>query len=349
VAGSVIEEAPATRMRHHFYNPRTKGGLDQGGFFSGMNLRMDSLRAGWGSVRGFLTGAGFDGTGRPSLTWLEAPDNDLGLSSFYDARERVASAATPRDRDAALAEALLVAGAILHVIEDAAEPALVRNDFREEFARSGGPFRRWVAERYGRLGVPPPSQGPLDVTHLHEIITNEDDTGLADRTAAHFFSLGTLPGSAEDRFPDVKPGAGQSGYVSSEGVPHLAAWRREGDRVAWRLDERCYADYARVLLPLAAHAALSALEHLFRGGLTFSDGKVIVGVVALGAGRLSFYAEDGMGRRRMIDSREIASAAAEDTLGDEPKAEGTRRLVAVFRGVDIDGEPIVVSAERRLE
>ena len=352
VAGSVLEETPATRVRHHFYDPRTKGGLDQGGFFPGMNLRMGRVFDGSGSVRDFLTGAGFDGTGRPSLAWIEATDNDLGLSWFYEARERAASAATPRERDAALAEALLVAGAILHVVEDAAEPALVRNDYREEFARSGGPFRRWVAERYGRLGVPVPAAGPIDVTRLREIITNEDETGVADRTAAHFFSLGTLPGSTTARAPEVKPGEGQSGYVAGEGVAHLAAWRREGGRIVWQLDERCYADYARVLLPLAAHAALSALEHLFRGGLSFSEGKVFVGTEALGAGRLSFYAEDAMGRRRMIGSSEISGAAAEDVLGNEPSmegGEGVRRLVAVFRGVDVEGEPIVVSAERRLE
>jgi hypothetical protein len=349
VAGSVIEETPVVRMRNHFYDPRTQGGLDQGGFLSGMDLRMGRLLEGSGSVREFLTGGGLDGTGRPSLAWLTATDNDLGLSWFYEARERAVTAATPRERDAALAEALLVAGAILHVVEDATEPALVRNDFREEFARYGGPFRRWVAQRYGRLGVPAPSAGPIDVAHLSEIITNEDETGLADRTAAHFFSLGSLPGSTPTRSPDVKPGAGLSGYVAGEDVAHLAAWRREAGRLIWQLDERCYRDYASVLLPLAAHGALSALEHLFRGGLSLSDGKVYAGTEALGAGRLSFYAEDGMGRRRMIGSSEVSGAAAEDVLADEPTVEGARRLVAVFRGVDVEGEPIVVSAERHLE
>src|SRR5262245_19801792 len=94
---------------------------------------------GTGSLRGVFTGASFDGTGRPSLDWMTAEDNDLGLVRLLDARERAVSSASPAAREAALAEALVVTGALLHLVQDAGEPALVHGDYRVEFKRDGGP------------------------------------------------------------------------------------------------------------------------------------------------------------------------------------------------------------------
>jgi hypothetical protein len=343
VAGSVIEEVPASRARNHFYDPATGRGLDQGGFLSGLDVRLAAAAHGEGSLRGVFTGASFDGTGRPATAWLVAADNDLALGRFLDARERSVVAATPAEREAALAESLLVAGALLHLVEDAAEPALVHGDFREEFAREAGPFRRWVAARYGRLGVPEVKGDAVEVARLGDLITSQ-----AERTARRFFSLGTLPGerAGSGRPSGVLAGKETTGYATGEGARHLARWRRDADgRIHWSLDERCYQDYAEALLPEAGLGALSALEHLWRGALAFDGDGVRIDGRGLGAGKLAFYAEDERGARRLVSTSEVTGANAGMRLAAIPTV-SARRLAVVFRGLDAGGEPIVVSAER---
>ena len=64
--------------------------------------------------------------------------------------------------NAALARALLALGGTLAVLEDAGDPAHVRNDFRGAYMSDGGssvfdrgsPFERYVAETFGQAGVP---------------------------------------------------------------------------------------------------------------------------------------------------------------------------------------------------
>src|SRR5207245_2924420 len=112
--------------------------------------RIASVSAGLGSVRGIFTGANFDGTGQPSTGWLSAPVavNEWGLDRYHAERARAVAAERPADRDAALARALLAAGAALHLLEDAGDPSFVRNDYRVEREALGGPYERFVAERF---------------------------------------------------------------------------------------------------------------------------------------------------------------------------------------------------------
>ncbi|HXJ23442.1 MAG TPA: hypothetical protein VMT03_24725, partial [Polyangia bacterium] len=162
IAGSVIAVTPAERGRDLFYDPSRGNGLTQAGglFQTGYGLRM--LFSAGGGLRGAATGTTFNLTGRPSTEWLMAAENDVGLRVFYDQLEAAGTAAQPRARATALARALLALGGTLAVLEDAGDPAHVRNDFRTAFLGTAGtgPFdrgsayERFVAETYGLSGLP---------------------------------------------------------------------------------------------------------------------------------------------------------------------------------------------------
>src|SRR5262249_43425839 len=145
----------------------------------------------------------FNMTGRPSTEWLTAPDNDVGLPVYYAQLEAAVAGEDPGRRSTALARALLALGGTLAVLEDAGEPAHVRNDFRGAFLGWGGAspfdrgsaFERYVAETYGRGGVPAPA-APVSRPTVMAYITAADRQGLADRTQRRFFSAGSLPEDA---------------------------------------------------------------------------------------------------------------------------------------------------------
>ena len=206
VAGSVIAWTPAERAQNSFFDPSRGAGLDQGGGFTGFGQSVRLLLDG-GSLRGWATGSDFNLTGPPSTTWVQSTHNDVGLPSFYDQLELSVSGGDSTVRGAALARALLALGGVLAVLEDAGEPARVRNDFRGAFLSSnlesngggtGGPFNRgssferFVADSYGAAGVPLAGK-PVDRPTVMAFFTAADSQGLADRTQRRFFSEGTLP------------------------------------------------------------------------------------------------------------------------------------------------------------
>ena len=360
LAGSIVEEVPPERGRHHFFDPLTGRGLDDGGPMRGAGYRLAGVASGLGSVRGLFTGTAFDGTGLASTAWLSATENELGLSCFLDARQRAVTAETTNQRQSALAEALLCAGAMLHVVEDAADPAHVHNDFRADLYDSGAPFTRYVLSHYGRLSFPPPAGPAKQVAHLAELIATPDGTGLADTTARSFYSEGLLPDGLVPpgvTLPAVRPGlpplvAGPEveGYVKDTLGRRLAMWRRgAGGFISWTIDERCLGDAAAVLVPAAEQGALSAIEHLFRGSLRVEDGVLLNGPLALGVGEVVVLVEDGEGKRRVVARQKTSGAAPGDKLFELPPGEAAedRSLIALFHGVDAVGEPLVVSVDSR--
>ena len=357
VAGSILEEVPPERGRNHFFDPSTGAGLDQGGIGAGTAFRLAAAASGLGTVRGVFTGAAFDGTGMASTAWLTAPDNELGVGCFLEARLRAVSAPTAVARQSALAEALLCAGAILHVVEDAGEPAHVHNDFRVSLYDHGGPFSRYVLARYGRLSLPPPSGPSRRVAHLVDLISAADGTGLADTTARGFFSEGTLPSEPQPPgavfaghagLPPLHAGSGRAGYLTDAQGRHLARWRRDGaGLVAWSLDERCLADAAATLVPATEQAAISALDHLFRGSLRFETGALHNGALGLGAGEVVVLTEDAEGKRSVVAEARTSGSSAGDALVEISDSLTGQPLIAYFRGVDTHGEPLIVSVDSR--
>ena len=159
----MIAETPAERAQNLFFDPSRGSGLGAGG----RRLPGSVTICGCCSPRraacaGAATGTTFNLTGRPSPEWLLAPENDVGLPAFYDQLEQATIAERPGPRGTALARALLALGGTLAVLEDAGDPAHVRNDFRGAYLADGGsslfdrgsPFERYVAETFGQAGVP---------------------------------------------------------------------------------------------------------------------------------------------------------------------------------------------------
>lgn len=323
LAGAIVEEIDPARAAHHRFDPTVAGGGPSS-----------------------------------SVRWMNAPDNDLSLARFLEARERSLSAVTAAERDGAAALSLLAAGALLHLVEDAAEPAYVHGDVRVDLLAAGDPFAAFVAERFGRFGLPAPAGRARPLAHLADAIHAADGSGLADRTAARFYSLGLLsvgnrgPSGGATRPPALPPLAapagaglapGDEGYVEDGQRRKLARYQRSpGGALRFSLDEPCYQDAARALLPEAAQAALSALEHLFRGGLQLAQGEVRNGELALGPGTLRVLIDDDDGKRRELASRPVGPTPAGASLGALPPAAAGRSVLLVFRGVDGAGEPLVV-------
>jgi hypothetical protein len=351
VAGAAIEGVPAERTRHHFYDPTRNRGLDEVDG-EALRTRLRSAATGIGSVRGVFTGTTFDGSGMASPEWMRSPDNEWGLGRFGDELERSVAAPTAAERDGALARALLAAGAIAHLVEDAGDPTFVRDDYRVALEADAGPYERFVVAEYGRIGVPDLGGAPIVKSRLGALFHDGDGSGLADRTQARFFTPGTLPDSGRYTRPQTAPSAALAGYAAGA-VPHLARYERTPRGLMWSLDERCYADYARALLPETARYAAGALELLFRGRLDVAAGSgaatVTVHDVALGRGTVTVYADVGDGARKLVRARNLGGAADGDSVLEVYLPAGTRRVGAVFRGVDGAGEPLVVVQEQPLK
>jgi hypothetical protein len=204
IAGAVIAQTPAERGKNLFYDPSRGAGLggaaDAVSFGHAVRQFLDG-----GALRSLATGTDFNLTGLPATAWLVSPANDIGLVTFQEQLDAAVSSAEPARRNTALARALLALGGTLAVLQDAGEPAHVRNDYAGAFlsggAAGGNPFdrgsafERFVAERFGRTGVP--AAGPVvRRPTLMAFITASDAQGLADRTQRRFFSAGTLPADA---------------------------------------------------------------------------------------------------------------------------------------------------------
>ena len=200
VAGSVVAGTPAERGQNTFFDPSRGRGLHQGGSVAEMVHSFRLMLDGGGSMRQIATGTNFNFTGMPSTEWLVSPENDVGLISFYEELDLAVAEAQPAARSNALARALLALGGTLSILQDAGEPAHVRNDFRGSYLGSrwgsvfdrSSQFERHVAEAYGRIGVPTPASA-VKRPNVIAYISAADAQGLADRTQRRYFSAGTLP------------------------------------------------------------------------------------------------------------------------------------------------------------
>jgi hypothetical protein len=372
-AGAVLAKTPPERARHHFFEPRTRTGLDDGPGLSG-TLHAARLTIDDGAtVRDSATGQAFDLEGMPALDWLRSPQNDLGLTAFLDHLVLAVSAPQASQRETALAQALLALGGTLAVLEDAGQPAFVRNDFRGEFLAqdSGSTLERFVADRYGSASLPPAAT-PVSRPDLDSYFVASDGNGLAQSTQSRFFSAGTLPqdlrfvsGQTQAamvdivnrslRFPDPKVTAldlrqaGRTRYVVREGLKVLA-YQRHADRVHFFLDQAVHEDMARSLLPQVEAYAAGLVDHLLRAKLHIvvadNRAQVTVSDTAMPA-ELTFvvhlFSEDEAGVRTEL--------ATQTLHGDAPSSieipKGARKVAAYLRGQDSAGV-FVAAAEARV-
>lgn len=380
VAGTVLAKTPPERGRHHFFDPRRREGLDDNpgltGFVHTMRLALDNAS----SAREIATGGAFDLTGLSSLEWLAAAQNDQGLPAFLDHFERAATAPDAAIRETSLVRALIALGGIVAVLEDAGEPAHVRNDFRASFLKRQGPsswdrgssFERFVAARYGRTGVPSPAQ-PVRRPSLEAYFTGADGSGLADRTQRRFFSEGTLPPDihidARTTSASVLERAWRSleypapvlpaldlhhrriRYVTVDGL-RVLAYVRAPDRVRFFLDDAVYADTARVLLPEVGAYAAGLIDHLTRARVEVSaaNGELkasLQGTQGPTGGTLRVFAEDASGTRKELPGL-VPSSLATGTTATFTAPTGAKKLVIVARGKDASG-PFVAVGETTAE
>lgn len=383
VAGAVVAITPAERAGNLFFDPSRGSGLAAAGgaFQVGHDLRMLFVEG--GGLRGFATGTSFNLTGRPSPEWLLAPDNDVGLPAFYAHLEAAGASELPAERGTALARALLALGGTLAVLEDAGDPAHVRNDFRAAYLDDGGAslfdrgsrFERYVAETFGEVGVPAPGT-PVDRPTVLAYLTGADAQGLADRTQRRFFSDGTLPDSVvvdrETTGAEVMRDARASLPYGLPAVPHLdlaamgdvhyayappepgapagaprrrlLAYLRVPGRVRFFLDRAVYHDTARALLPEIGAYAAGLVNHLFRAEIRLD---IANGTVAVSVSGARGEVRKGAVRVYADDASGKRRAIGAVTASAKPQSltipAGSRRIAAVLRGEDDAGELVAVS------
>jgi len=369
VAGAVLGKTPPERGANHFLDPASGKGLHDSPGLSGVAHSLRLFFDGGTSVRGLATGTAFTLEGKSALDWIGSPSNDLSVPVFFDNWERAVSLAEPRARELALVRALLALGGVMAVLEDAGQPAYVRNDFRVAFLQGndGSAYEQFVAEHYGHTGLPP-AAAPVSRPDIASFFASADGKGLANRTQRGFFSEGTIPSDVSlDRdskvtdvvrrareslaFPSptlsrlvLRP-AQQRRYLVVEGH-RVLAYENRGTQVHFFLDDAVYADMARTLLPEIAGYAAGLLNHLLRASLemTVAENKVTVrlgGEVKEG-GALHVFAEDGSGRRRELPEAAATLAPGAEIVLDLPA--GAKKLAAVLRGRDAGG-PFVAAGE----
>ena len=350
-AGAALADIPASQGANHFFDPVTGAGWSTPD--KGIS----------GKLRETFLSGGMPDSGVPAPDWLVSKANPFSLEQFLNQYAKAASAATPGERSRYMAAALIAAGAMLHTLGDLGAPSRVRGDSAAQLAPLGSGnddlgsrFERIAALVYGRLGVPAPSR-TITRTHLRDYFTSKDGGGLADTIARSYFSPNTLP--APTRISsDAKPALARpqptlparlnlmaasrddgTTLRSPAGIC-LARYRVEHDILQFSLDDDCMMDELAVILPEVASYETGLLDFLLRGELTVAvSGKIAVSGNGLGAGSLEILVEDDRGVRTSVAHQDIAGGAEQLAQVAAPPA-GTR-VIAVFRGSDAAGEPIV--------
>lgn len=367
--GAVLADSTPTWSVNHFYDPTTGRGASLERSLS------QRIRAAISSQLGVPR---VPRSGAPAVDWIVAKDNPLGVAGFVDQYAKAIRAASPGERSRHMAGALVAAGAILHVLQDMGSPSHVRDDLAAHLARLGpaeddlgSRFERIAALAYGRLGVP--SADPVARPTLRAFFTDPDGKGLADLTAASWFSASTLPrpvriGTARDR--DTLPArlaaalrkpapalpsrlnllaAGTEDGATLDGPGGVCRARYHADRGTLRFstDDDCMLEQVDAILPGVVGYGAGLVDWLFRGELEVTrdpgaPGRAIVMARgALGAGTLEVLAEDDRGTRTTVGTTRIAKAADGDPVATVDAPAGARRIYVLFDGVDGAGERLV--------
>lgn len=356
-AGAALADVPASHGANHFYDPLTRRGwaAPDRGLLAGLSDR----------VRRALGRAPLPERGVPAPDWVTAKTNPFNLDAFLDQYAKAVSAKTPGERSRHMAAALVAAGALLHTLGDLGAPSRVRSDPAAHLEPlGGGPddlgsrFERIAALAYGRLGVPAPS-GAVTRTRLRDFFTATDGEGLADVTARSYFSPHTLPAPGRvSAHANARPALARPLPALPERLNLMAASRDAGTTLrapdgtclaryqidhailSFSLDDECLLEQVAAILPVVASYEAGLLEFLLRGELAIQLGnELVVRGEGLGAGTLEVLVEDDQGTRTSIASAQLAAGA--DPLVRVAAPTSGIRVVAVYRGIDAAGEPVV--------
>jgi hypothetical protein len=193
-------------------------------------------------------------------------------------------------------------------------------------------------------------------THLRDYFTSKDGGGLADLIARSYFSPNTLPEPARvagDRRPRlVRPQPALPARLnlmaadrddgttlrSAAGIC-LARYRVEHDLLTFSLDDDCMLEELSVILPEVTAYETGLLDFLLRGELTIKvTDQVTVTGAGLGAGTVEILVEDDRGVRTAITTVQVTGG---EHLAQVPVPASGTRVVAIYRGNDAAGEPLV--------
>jgi len=366
-AGAVLADSSPAWSVNHFYDPvARKGASLQSGFLD----RIGATFAGRSKVPEH---------GQAAVDWVTAKDNPLGVEGFLGQYAKAVRAATPGERSRHMAGALIAAGAVLHVLQDMASPTHVRDDLGAHLASLGparddlgSRFERVAALAYGRLGVP--AAKPVTRASLRAFFTDRDGKGLADITAASFFSASTLPRDIEigtasnrDALPSRLAGSLRRGapalpsrlnllaagtedgtsLMSATGVC-LARYHVDHGMLRWSTDDECMLQQVDAILPRAVGYGAGLLDWMFRGQLEVtadpgSPGRaIVVSRIGLGAGTLEVLAEDASGVRKPAGQPVAIKAAAKgDAVTTVDVPVDAHAVYVLFDGADATGERLV--------
>jgi hypothetical protein len=353
-AGAAIADIPAKLAANHFYDPATHKGWEKPsrGVIGGL---ADAVREAVGR-------AAVPSHGVSAIDWVTDKNNPLNLSGFLDQYAKAISDPTPGERSRAMAGALVAAGAILHVLGDLGAPSRVRGDELAQFEPlGGGPddlgsrFERIAALAFGRLGIPAPAR-VITRPHLRDYFSTADGQGLADEIATTYFSANTLPRPARVG-AETKPELVRPLPALPTKLNLMAATRDDGTTlrnpagvclaryhvdhgmVTFQLDDDCMLEQVTAILPEVSAFETGLLDFLFRGELTLTvAADVTISAKGLGAGSLELFVEDASGVRKSIGKQDVAAGDLAVHVGIP--ADGSR-VVALFRGADANGEPLV--------
>ena len=349
-AGAALADVPASQGANHFFDPATGAGWTA------------PDRGVSGKVRGLFGRGGMPDKGIPAPDWLVAKANPFSVEQFHNQYAKAVSAATPGERSRYMAAALVAAGALIHTLGDLGAPSRVRSDSAAHLDPLGSGdddlgsrFERIAALEYGRLGVPAPSR-TITRSHLRDYVTTKDGGGLADVIARSYFSPNTLPeptrisGDAKPVLARPQPALPArlnlmaanrddgTTLRSASGIC-LARYRVEHDVLRFSLDDECMMEQLAVILPEVGAYETGLLDFLLRGELTIAVGnQITVSAKGLGAGSVELLVEDDRGVRTSLTT--VAATSGEQLAQVAAPPSGTR-VVAVFRGSDAAGEPIV--------
>jgi hypothetical protein len=136
----------------------------------------------------------------------------------------------------------------------------------------------------------------------------------------------------------------------------LARYRVEHNMLSFTLDDECMLEQVDAILPEVVAYEAGLLDFLLRGELQIAvAGEIVVTGQGLGAGAIELYVEDERGVRAKLTSAAVAAVGTAPTASSVPASgaagaevlvrvaapsAGTR-VVALYRGVDASGEPLI--------
>ncbi len=356
-AGAALADVPAANGANHFYDPTSKAGWKspERGVLRGLS---DKIREAIGR-------AALPDRGVPAPDWVIAKTNPFNVEGFLGQYAKAVSAKTAGERSRHMAAALIAAGAILHTLGDLGAPSRVRGDEASHLEPMGaGPddlgsrFERIAALAHGRLGVAAPTR-VVTRDHLREFFTGQTNAGegLADLISRSYFSPGTLPAPTrvgaethpklarpEPALPsrlNLMAASRDDGTTLRDAVGTcLARYKVDRGLLSFWIDDDCMLEQIAAILPEVAAYEAGLLDFLLRGDLTIAVGDgIVVSGADLGPGTVQVLVEDDRGVRTELGAAQVTGTSTE--LIKVPAPAAGIRVVAVYRGADRSGEPLV--------